>query len=172
MILELVPDPTQASAWGREFGAYAREMEQDNPKVVRSLVYALRTHGDAFYMGWRQKRRQEMAQASAEARKTHQAGHLREYLAYLRTREAQIQAEAPDAYMLFAKDEVEKRDTYSVGIFAKSGIAKRILETHDQEEKRLERFRTFFQNDSLPEVCDFWKWDRRLNTNRFQAGEN
>ena len=171
-ILALVPDPSQAGAWGREFGAYARKMEQDNPKVVRSLVYALRTHGDAFYVAWRQKRRQELAQASAEARKAHQAGHLAEYFAYLRARETQIQTEAPDAYTLFTKDEAEKRDKYSGGIFAKSGIAKRILETHDREEERLERFRTFFQNETLPEVCDFWEWDRRFNANRFEAGEN
>lgn len=171
MLLELTPEPTQMSEWGREFGAYARKMEQDNPKVIRSLVYALRAHGDAYYLAWREKRKQKIAETRVAARDAHRGRYQERYQDYLRTREEQIRDEASDAYTLFAQDEAEKRDKYRTGIFANSKLALRILETHDREEERLERFRTFFQKETLPEVLDFWEWDDRFNAERFKAGE-
>ena len=56
MLLEFASDPAGIPDWGRAFGVYARNAEKDNPKVVRSLVYALRSHGDAFYVAWQGKR--------------------------------------------------------------------------------------------------------------------
>ena len=170
MLLDVSPDATQMGHWGREFGAYAKKMEEDNPKVIRSLVYALRAHGDAFYVSWREKRKQQILQVRAEARKAHQERYLNHYNAYLRTREEEIREECPDAYALFIKDEEEQRNKYRTGIFANSKIAQRILETHDREGERLERFREFFQKETLPQALDFWEWDERSNAERFEAG--
>lgn len=171
MLLEQIPDPAQVAAWGRDFGAYAREQEQDNPKAVCSLVYALRTHGDAYYLTWKQKRRQKTAQFGAEARTAHRARHQESYRVYLRTRCEDIQREAPEAYALFVAEEEEKRNKFRTGILTNTGLAKRVLEAHDREEERLERFRVFFQKETLPQVLDFWEWDRRCNPDRFESGE-
>jgi hypothetical protein len=172
MLLELCPDPAQAGEWGREFGAYARKREQDNPKVIRSLVYALRTHGDAFYLAWREKRKHEIGKARSAALKAHEERYQEPYREYLRAREEEIRLDTPEAYSQFLDDEAEKRARYSTGIFTNSKLALRILETHDRDEERLQRFREFFQQASLPTVLDFWEWDRGMNPDRFDAGEN
>lgn len=172
MLLELASDPAGIPDWGRAFGVYARNAEKDNPKVVRSLVYALRSHGDAFYVAWQGKRRQIVQKTRTEARKAHHERFQETYRVYLSACEQQIRSDSPEAFARFTEDEEEKRRKYRTGAFANSPLAERILKTHDREEERLERFCKFFQKEGLPTVLDFWEWDRQKNPERFAAGED
>ena len=171
ILLKLSLESTQVMEWGRAFGIYARKAEQNNPKAVRSLVFALRGHGDAFYLSLQSQYRQSTQQAHREALKAHEARFQDAYRAYLLSREREIQTENPDSYALFADDEEAKRRKFQTGIFANSRIAERILKTQDTDEERSERFRQFFQREDLPEVLDFWAWDRLKNPECFKAGE-
>ncbi|MBC7526463.1 MAG: hypothetical protein H7308_02840 [Chthonomonadaceae bacterium] len=166
-LLECGMEEAQASEWGRRLGAFVREAEKNNPKVVRSLVYALRVHGDSFLTRARNEIGQKKQRGRETEKRAHHTWYQKAYQDYLRRRETEIRNEEPVAYETFEADEATKRTKFECGILARSKIAERMREAHDREEERLARFGTFFQQESLPIVLDFWNWDTQENPKGF-----
>ena len=169
-LLECGMDAKEVSEWGRRFGAYTCDAEKDNLKVVRSLVYALRTHGDVFFTRIQNQRKQQLRQAREMAKEAHKANYWEDYQKYLRKREAEIQAENAASYALFQADELARRSKFQSGILAKSRLADRMREVFDREEERQQRFLDFFHQAAMPLVLDFWDWDTQKNPEGYANG--
>ncbi len=164
-LLEIVPVEKNTPDWGRAFGRFVREAERDNPQYLRSFSAALRYHGDAFYIQFRernQKRSQQAADAEREGRETK---FLPIYHEYLRRQETYFREIYLQEYTEFEAKEQEQRHKYNTGIFAKSGtIRTAMLAKFDREEERLERFRAFFQSKNGVRILSFKEWDTQENS--------
>ncbi|MDW8208805.1 MAG: hypothetical protein RMJ43_13305, partial [Chloroherpetonaceae bacterium] len=154
----------QPEAWGKAFGKWVRQQERDNPRAFRSLVHAIRVHGDDYLRALQERSREERARA----RKAHQARYQEAYLNYLQAREEAIRTEEPEAYARFEREEEALRRRFRTGVFKGSRLGQTILDNCARREERLNRFRAFFQQEGLPTVLSFWEWDRQLNPHPFE----
>lgn len=163
-LLELIPDPAAVCEWGRAFGRMVRDAERDNPRPLRALTVALRHHGDAFFLQFRERSRKAVRQTLTARRQAHEALFQQAYRDYLRIQEADIRETHPAIYATFEAQEQEGRRKYDTGIFANSTtIRATMLASYDRDEDHLERFRAFFQRAETPCVYSFWEWDARVN---------
>jgi hypothetical protein len=142
----------EAEVWGRKFGALVRESRESGRPAVTSLVTALRTQGDRFFVEL-QGRLKRVAQAEAQKRGEERKKELEaEYRRHIQAIEQRLQSERPEDWKLFMDWRDRERPRY-----ANSRVGgKRLAEWFDSLEKRLEDVRLYFEKD----VPSFDAWVR------------
>ena len=129
---------------GRTFAVFAK------PGGASTLSAASRTHGDRFV----RSRQARPAADDDAARAAHRERRLPAYRAFLRRRWAELEADRPGDFTLFARWRGAKR----AGFAALPPAQRASREAHWQsEDGRLVDLRTYF-GDAVP---DFWAWDGR-----------
>lgn len=163
-LLEISPgsDPLRL---GRRFGEFVSKAANESAHANKSFVYAVRNHGDNFFV-FLKNHATRLRQANIEkAKATHREKYLSGYHKYLDEKEQEIKVRFPDVYAAFLeKTENQKKRNLSLVTDEKC------IATFDSPESKRHRFFEYFRNDSHSPVADFWTWDRELNGNSFDAG--
>lgn len=104
----------------------------------------------------------EQAQALQKLRKSHESRFYEAYCNYLRRALADMETQAPEAFVDFMDNELKERQKY-----VKLKMQVFLRDHFDREEAMLERFATFFYNHPHYPVIDFWQWDAAHNPESF-----
>lgn len=162
-LMELWPDESKVSLWGRTFGQFVRDRQGQKDRGIVSLVVALRSHGDAYYAAHRSRSEKRRQAAHDAARAAHEKKFTAAWVEYLRTRERAFRTTRATDYARFESERNQRRAEISSSRW--KTLSATILETFDSEDTRLREFHEFFPE----EVLDFWTWDRQLNQEAFNA---
>jgi hypothetical protein len=157
-LFETWPDANQVAKWGRALGHLTREKQTGNRNIIVSLVLALRSYGDQFFIDQHSARQALLEPTRAAARSAHEAKFKPAWLNYLLATERRYQEESAEKYAEFETDRASKRQEICVSPW-KLVPVERALACFDSEEQRLLSFQAFFHSD----VLDFWKWDKEHN---------
>jgi len=152
-LLDLHPDPTQASAWGRAFGEMVHAHEGNSRAL--SLILALRVSGDRFYVRLQRERKASIEREQQTRRETHLQRFEPAWLEYLREIERQFKTERSEDMARFQTTRETKRQQLLSGRWQLN--VKERLSRLESELGRLRDFQEFF---GLP---DFWTWDEKQN---------
>lgn len=147
-------DPAQ---WGRAFGQFTRSDLAASLKGRVTLAYALRLHGDGFYL----RRKAALHAGHIKSQRADKEAHHRRFhpiwLDYLKAEEDRLQKEDPAAYAHFEMKREEERQL--IGESPWQLAREERLARFDLDEERLVHFHAFFSD----QVLGFWTWDERLN---------
>ena len=91
-LFEIWPDANQVAKWGRALGRLTREKQTGNRNSIVSLVLALRSYGDQFFIDQRSAKQASLEQTRAAARSAHEAKFKSAWLNYLLATERRYQA--------------------------------------------------------------------------------
>jgi hypothetical protein len=167
-LLEVSADETRIPEWGREFGEFVRRTCQTSDRArvqtPRSVVVALRSHGDEFFLDFAKRRQSDRKTELREARATHKARFGGAYTDYVRGREAELRTSEPERYAAFEAAEAARRRSV-MSLARAEPLRQKLLATFEGEAEHLERLREHFQPTG--HILDFWAWDRELNPERF-----
>ena len=166
-LLNICPHEDQLIEWAKAFGAFVRNAEVENPRVLKSFVVAVRGHGDAFLTRFKAQQEEARKKALALAKQSHEAQFAEAYRAYLQGREDAMRDEQPETYEAFIQDTQKARQRYEHGPFASEGrLTTLLLTTFDKDESHVERLKTFCKEHKYP-LYEFWEWDTQANQESF-----
>ncbi len=155
-LLNICPDEKYAKIWGKQFGQmFKSKFNNTNNNVYVSLLPALRSFGDKFYIQEKSKIQSRNKAKESLKRETHQEKFKGEYLEYLRLTEDTFKEDKREAYLEFLDVRKKQREEVENTPFSSSVW----LEDFNKEETRIEAFQKHF----LGEILDFWKWDEIFN---------
>ncbi len=118
--------------------------------------------------------RTESRTTTAKARQSHEDAHRSAYNAFLAETLARMEIAAQQEYNAFCVWEQKDRLLWTRGPLAGKEYARQRVETFDQLEERLGRFRRYLaeqekEKQRVPGVPNFWEWDKTHNPEPFQA---
>ena len=134
--------------------------ENDGKSSTPSLVLALRTSGDRFYVRLQRERKAATEREQQTRRETHRLRLEPVWLIYLRESEQGFQKERPADYARFQAARETKRQELLHGRWQLN--AKERLVRFESEPERLKDFQQFFG------LLDFWTWDEEHNPARLR----
>ena len=160
-LLELWPDKSKVSLWGQNFGQFVRDRQGQKNGGIVSLIVALRSYGDAYYIAHRSRSEKRRQAAHDTARAAHEKKYTAAWVEYLRTQERTFRTTRTADYGRFESERDQRRAEITNSRW--KTLSATILETFDSEETLLREFHEFFS----PEIFDFWTWDRKINQKAF-----
>ena len=166
-LLAVWSDEKQTPAWGRSFGEMVSYHQRKLQKELPSFLLALRTYGDGFLTALVEERKAAAKEAQERAQVEHAHRFTEAYRNYLRTEEASIREEEPEAYRAFEQDRHRTWEPIEKNKMLTHVDALR--EKFHSEESRLEAFEHFFLLHE-PRILHFWEWDEQRNPEPFDKG--
>jgi len=152
------PTLTDPSKLGRKFAAFVRSRVSSNQKLSFLVSFAIRVHGDAFYVYMRKRQERKAAAMNATVNTNQEPEPTQEYLECLRLIEAQFRKQRPNDYALF--EEARKRTRVETAQFSNEFIRNESLRYHDSEVSRLLAFQERFSG----EVMSTSMWEKRRSS--------
>lgn len=162
-LLEVNPEQSRISEWGRALGQVAAKSQQHGERRVISCVAAIRSHGDEIYTSVRRQHEQARHETIERAREEHRRRFEAQHLDFLRGEEARITSEQPETHLAFEQHRGEERARIETSRFLRDDQRTKLLAHFDSDASRLKSLQVFFRG----EVLDFWSWDARFNRERF-----
>ena len=169
-LLELVPDPSLAPKWGRQFGEAVQHRHTEKKQLLPSLPLALRQFGDAFYTGLKAGIQAERQARLQDAWTQHVSKFKSAHQAYLSATFEQHASEQSGLFQELLADEEHQLKSIRSNKFGLDidGIVRR----YQSAEERLKRFESLLgYAQAKHDVLDFWSWDRKLNPEPFDEGK-
>jgi len=155
-LLKISPDESQIENWGRTFGEmFKSKLSNINAQVYISLLPALRSFGDEFYIREKDKIQKEIKKNEEAAREKHQKRYVREYMKFLRLTEGTFRENRREDYQKF----LDSRESQCQAMINGPFPFKEWLKDFNTEESRLAAFQASFPE----EILNFWGWDRAFN---------
>ena len=155
-LLKICPDEQQVEKWGRQFGKMFKGRVNDTSKnIYISLLPALRSLGDRFYVQQKEKLTRKKEEQETIARKKHQKKYEDEYIEYLRLTEETFREDRREDYQGFLDFRDNQRKEVENTPFSSTVW----LADFNMEKTRMTAFQEYF----LEELLDFWGWDRAIN---------
>ncbi len=161
-LLKICPDERKIEKWGRGYGeAFKAKFNNTNKQIYISLLPALRSFGDEFYMNQEKIYESERKEREIFAKNAHQKKFETEYNEYLGLTEEAFQDRRKNEYKDFLSFRNEKRKEFFNSPYS---CPDEVLKEFDSKNSRIMDFQEYFKK----EILDFWGWDQMFNTQKLE----
>ncbi len=158
-LLKIYPNKEYVAKWGKLFGEmFKSNFNNSNKNVYISLIPALRSFGDKFYLYQKEKINKKRAEKEAVAKEKHQKKFQIEHFEYLRLTEEAFKEDRTKDYQKFLTFRNKQREEVENTPFSSTVW----LDDFNKDETRIESFQKYFPD----EILDFWEWDQTFNVEK------